>query len=55
MIIAAARTLDRLDSPDQLVTEAAERARTEIEPLDSITALEERIDKLIDAILGETS
>lgn len=52
LIVAASLVMDRLGLPDDRVTEAAERARRQIEPLDSLAALEARMAALVDSVLG---
>ncbi len=52
LIVLAAQALDHLGQPDPDVTRAADAARAGIEPLDSITDLEQRAAALIVAMLG---
>ncbi|WP_248963630.1 AAA family ATPase [Sphaerisporangium perillae] len=52
LIVAAHQALARIGLPDAQVTRAAEHARGQIEPLDSLVALESRLAGLIDSVLG---
>lgn len=53
LIILAAQTLDHLGHTHPRITPAADAARAQIEPLDSITDLQERTVAFIAAMLGE--
>ncbi|MGH3873640.1 MAG: ATP-binding protein [Pseudonocardiaceae bacterium] len=53
LIVVAARALDHLGQADPHITRAAGIARAQIEPLDSITDLEERAAEHIAAMLGQ--
>ncbi|MFC4536527.1 AAA family ATPase [Sphaerisporangium dianthi] len=52
LIVAASRILERIGLPDDQVGRAADRARGQIEPLDSLEALESRLADLIESVLG---
>ncbi|MET8159703.1 ATP-binding protein [Sphaerisporangium sp. NPDC005289] len=52
LIVAAHQTLERIDLPDEQVARAADEARGQIEPLDSLPALESRMADLIESVLG---
>ncbi|MGH3776982.1 MAG: AAA family ATPase [Pseudonocardiaceae bacterium] len=53
LIVLAAQALGHLGHPDPHITQAADAARAQIEPLDSITNLQERAVSLMAAMLGE--
>jgi tetratricopeptide (TPR) repeat protein len=53
LIVAAAQLLDHLSRPSRDVAEAAARARAEIRPLGPLGDLENRLDVLVRAVLGE--
>lgn len=53
LIGAAARLLDRLERPHPVVAQAATRARMAIHPLNTVEALEQRLDGLVRSLFDD--